>query len=105
MLKYNEHNFFLVETSPKTKRFCGTKNVVANKCRDVLFGANLMLYCPCNTTNFCNAAGNLRPTTLLQSFIPKSYSQFQPKVAFLSLVLIFPSFHQMIIAIQKYLHS
>ena len=77
--------------------------MVGNKCKDVLWGANTMLYCPCNDTHFCNAAG--RPTNLLQIFIPKQYSQSQPKVAFFSLVLIFHSFHHIVTAIQTYLYS
>jgi len=90
-----------VETSPKTKRHCGNSKLLENKCRDVLFGANTMLYCPCNETDFCNAAGRLHPTNFLHTFIPKHYSQ--PKVAFFALVLIFPSFHHIFNTIQTYL--
>ena len=94
--------YFLVETSPKTKRSCGTSKYVGNKCKDLLFGANTMLYCPCNNTNYCNSAGHLQ--NLLQSFLPSHPYQSQPKVAFFALVLTFHAFHRHIasFAIQQY---
>lgn len=99
-----------VETSPKTKRNCGTNKLIGpkvlNKCKDLLFGANTMLYCPCNETNYCNSAGRVHPTNLLQSFFPchPGY-QSQPKLAFFALVLIFHSFHHIATTIQTYLYS
>ena len=74
---------FIVETSPKTKRACGTSKYVGNKCKDLLFGQNTMLYCPCNNTNFCNAAGSLHSTNLIQICFPHHPYQSQPNVAFL----------------------
>ena len=50
--------FFLVETSPKTKRKCGSKNVVENGCKDVLFGPNSMLACYCDEHDYCNKASS-----------------------------------------------
>ena len=97
--------FFIVETSPKTKRACGTSKYVGNKCKDLLFGQNTMLYCPCNNTNFCNAAGSLHSTNLIQTFFPHHPYQSQPKVAFFALVLIFHSFHHIAATIQTYLYS
>jgi len=94
-----------VETSPKTKRACGTSKYVGNKCKDLLFGQNTMLYCPCNNTNFCNAAGSLHSTNLIQTFFPHHPYQSQPKVAFFALVLIFHSFHHIAATIQTYLYS
>ena len=47
---------FSVESSPKTKRKCGSKNEVENECKDVLFGANTMLACYCDDHDYCNAA-------------------------------------------------
>jgi len=92
-----------VETSPKTKRSCGTSKIVESKCKDLLFGANTMLYCPCHT-DYCNSAGRLHPKNILQSFFPRSY-QSQPKVAFFALVLILNSFHHIASSIQTYLYS
>ena len=93
----------LVETSPKTKRSCGTSKYVGNKCKDLLFGANTMLYCPCNNTNYCNSAGHLQ--NLLQSFFPSHPYQSQPKVAFFALVLIFHAFHHHIASFTIQLYS
>ena len=45
-----------VESSPKTKRKCGSKNELENECKDVLFGANTMLACYCNEHDYCNTA-------------------------------------------------
>jgi len=92
-----------VETSPKTKRSCGTSKYVGNKCKDLLFGANTMLYCPCNNTNYCNSAGHLQ--NLLQSFFPSHPYQSQPKVAFFALVLIFHAFHHHIASFTIQLYS
>jgi len=96
-----------VETSPKTKRSCGTSKVVESKCKDLLFGANTMLYCPCHT-DYCNPAGRLLPTNLLETFFPRHYHrsyQSQPKVAFFALVLILNSFHHIASTLQTYLYS
>ena len=93
----------VVETSPKTKRSCGTSKYVGNKCKDLLFGANTMLYCPCNNTNYCNSAGHLQ--NLLQSFFPSHPYQSQPKVAFFALVLIFHAFHHHIASFTIQLYS
>ena len=48
-------NSFSVESSPKTKRKCGSKTEVENECKDVLFGANMMLACYCNEHDYCNS--------------------------------------------------
>merc|ERR1711894_706296 len=71
----------------------GTSKYVGNKCKDLLFGANTMLYCPCNNTNFCNSAPG-RLQNMLQSFFSTTHPyQSQPKVAFFALVLTFHAFH------------
>ena len=102
-LIYDDFFIYLVETSPKTKRSCGTSKYVGNKCKDLLFGANTMLYCPCNNTNYCNSAGHLQ--NLLQSFFPSHPYQSQPKVAFFALVLIFHAFHHHIASFTIQLYS
>ena len=47
---------FPVETSPKPKRKCGSKNVLENECKDVLYGPNSMLACFCDEHDYCNSA-------------------------------------------------
>jgi len=53
--------FQTVETAPKTKRKCGSKNVLENECRDVLYGQNSMLACYCNENDYCNGSGHPSP--------------------------------------------
>ena len=55
----------LVETSPKTKRKCGSRNNVDNGCKDVLFGANSMLACYCDNGDYCNDANAVKSNNVL----------------------------------------